>query len=59
MSHMAERLTVTAQEAATIIGVSESMVYKLAKTGALPTLRAGRRVLVRRADLFAWLQSPQ
>lgn len=40
-----ERLTVTAPEAAKMIGVSERMIHQLVKEGKLPHKRIGRRLL--------------
>jgi excisionase family DNA binding protein len=45
-----ERSTLTVQEAAEVLGLSPSMIYKMSKNGQLPTTRAGRRVLVMRHD---------
>jgi len=42
-----ERLTVTIQEAATMLGISRNLAYGLAKAGAIPSLKLGsRRILV-------------
>lgn len=40
------KLTMTVEEAAETLGVSRWLGYEMAKTGELPTLRCGRRVLV-------------
>lgn len=49
------RETITASEAAKILGLSVWTVYDLARRGVLPHIRVGRRVLFRRASLLAWL----
>ena len=46
-----ERLTYTVEEAATLLGISRSLAYEAARTGDLPTIRIGRRILVPAAAL--------
>lgn len=46
-----EKLTHTIEEAASLLGVSRNSAYTLAKTGALPTIRLGKRLLVPKAAL--------
>lgn len=46
-----DRETVTIEEAATRLGVSVRGAYRAAKSGQLPTIRIGRRLLVPRAAL--------
>lgn len=46
-----ERLTVTVTEAAEILGVSRTSAYELVRAGALPSVRLGRRILIRRTTL--------
>ena len=41
-----ERNTITAEEAAVIVGISRGSAYEAARTGDIPTLRVGRRVVV-------------
>lgn len=38
--------TLTLSEAATVLGISRSTAYELARTGELPALRLGRRLVV-------------
>ncbi len=45
---MTERMTLSIKEAAYALGISESMAYKMAGDGRLPSTRFGRRVLVPR-----------
>lgn len=43
---MTEKLTLTVEEAAETLGISRNSAYTLAKSGELPTIRLGRRLLV-------------
>jgi excisionase family DNA binding protein len=38
--------TITVEEAAVIVGISRGSAYEAARTGDIPTLRVGRRVVV-------------
>lgn len=40
-----ERLTVGASEASEMLGISPRTLWSLTKTGQIPSIRAGRRVL--------------
>lgn len=51
------RLTMTMQEAAQLIGISVSAAYDAAARGEIPTVRIGRRVLVKRVELVGMLSS--
>lgn len=48
---MAERLTITVDEAAEMLGISRNTAFKRATTGELPTIRLGRRLLVPKAAI--------
>lgn len=54
-----QRETITAKEAAGILGLSEWAVYDLARRRLLPHVRVGRRVLFRYASLLAWLEAQE
>ena len=41
-----ERKTVTIEEAATILGVGRNKAYEAARSGEIPTIRIGKRLLV-------------
>ena len=41
-----ERKTVTVIEAAKILGIGRSAAYEGARTGQIPTIRIGKRILV-------------
>jgi excisionase family DNA binding protein len=42
----AERLTLTVEEAGELLGISRALAYEMARTGRLPTLRFGKRIVV-------------
>jgi len=50
------RLVLSVTEAAELLGISRGLAYELARTGQLPSLRLGRRVVVPRAALLTWLE---
>jgi excisionase family DNA binding protein len=41
-----ERLTFTVEEAGELLGISRALAYEMARTGRLPTLRFGKRIVV-------------
>lgn len=45
----------TVSEAAEVLRISKTYVYELANRGALPVVRLGRRVLIHRESLNAWI----
>jgi excisionase family DNA binding protein len=47
--------TLTVEEAARLLGVSRGVGYEAARTGELPTIRLGRRIVVPTAKLLALL----
>lgn len=52
-----DRMTLTVEEAAEILGVSRNSAYALARIGELPTIRLGRRLVVPKAALERLLAS--
>jgi len=50
-----ERLTLSVTEAATVCGLSERTLRDLISRGDFPVCRVGRRVLVVKSQLEAWL----
>jgi excisionase family DNA binding protein len=46
-----ERLTVTVEEAASILGIGRNSAYEAVRRGEIPVIRIGRRFLVPRAAL--------
>lgn len=55
---MPERLTMSVEEAGHALGIGRGLAYELARTGQLPVIRLGRRMLVPRAQLAAMLELP-
>ncbi len=54
---MAERLTLTVEEAAELLGVSRALGYELVARGEIPSLRLGRRIVVPRRAIEAMLDA--
>ena len=55
---MPEPLTLTIEETSHALRISRGLCYELARTGQIPVLRLGRRLLVPRDQLEAMLQDP-
>ena len=53
-----ERLTLTIKETATLLGIGRQLAYDKAKTGEIPVLKIGKRLLVPRQALERLLQEP-
>lgn len=53
-----ERLTLTVEQAAQLLGISRGLAYELARCGRLPVVRLGRRLLVPRRALERMLDQP-
>jgi excisionase family DNA binding protein len=41
-----EKLTITVEQAGELLGISRALAYEMARTGKLPVLRFGRRLVV-------------
>ncbi len=55
MDHQPERLVYTVEEAGRLLGVSRTTAYECVRTGQLPSVRLGRRIVVPRAAIEALL----
>jgi excisionase family DNA binding protein len=53
-----ERQTVTVEEAATILGVGRNKAYEAARSGEIPAVRIGKRLLVPIVALERLLTTP-
>lgn len=54
-----ERLTVTVDQAARMLGISRGLAYQMVHEGKLPTLRFGKRLVVPKWAIEHLLQGPQ
>ena len=53
-----ERLTLTVEEAGALLGISRALAYEMARTGRLPTLRFGKRIVVPKKAIESMLERP-
>ena len=53
------KLTLSVEEAATVLGISRGLAYEMVKTGKIPSVRFGKRVLVPRRALEKLLEEPR
>jgi excisionase family DNA binding protein len=54
-----ERATYTVDEAAKLLGIGRNLCYEKVKTGEIPVIRIGRRLLVPRRALEKLLEQGQ
>lgn len=52
-----ERLCYSVSETASLLGLSKNSVLKGVMMGQIPHLRVGKRILIPRRSLHAWLES--
>ena len=52
---MNEKLTLSLDEAGKLLGVSRQTAYLLSRRNDFPVLRIGRRILIPRKQLEAWM----
>ena len=55
----AERLTLTVEETAKLLGIGRQLAYDRVKTGDIPVIKVGRRLLVPRRALEKLLEQGQ
>ena len=55
---VAQRTTITVDQAASLLGIGRSAAYEAARRGQLPTRRLGRRLLVPVPAFLEWLGVP-
>jgi excisionase family DNA binding protein len=55
MKETDQRVTLTVEEAAKLLGIGRGTAYEAARRGEIPTIRLGRRLVVPRAKLLAQL----
>lgn len=51
-----DRILLTVEETAKMLGIGRSLTWRLVQEGRLPSVRLGRLVRVPRAELEVWLQ---
>ncbi len=54
-----EKLTLTVSETARLLGISRGLAYEMVRTGELPSVRFGKRVLIPRRALEKLLEQGQ
>ena len=54
----AERLTLTVQETAKLLGLSRSLAYEAVRNGQIPSVKVGHRILIPRVALERMLDNP-
>ncbi len=59
MKDETQRLTYDILEAARVLGISRNLAYEMAKTGALPVIKCGKRLLVPKKALERMLEAAQ
>jgi excisionase family DNA binding protein len=52
----AEALVLSVREAAGLLGISKDLAYELVRTGEIPSIRFGRRVVVPKRRLLAMVE---
>ena len=52
----ANRLTLSVEEAGKMLGLSRGLMYEAVRTGQIPSIRIGRRILIPRAALHRMLK---
>jgi excisionase family DNA binding protein len=52
-----QKQTMTVEEAAKLLGIGRALAYEMARTGKLPTIRFGRRLVVPRRAVERLLEN--
>ena len=52
---MIEKMAYSISETADSIGLHKNTVYKLVQSGRLPAVKLGRKILISKLELSAWL----
>jgi len=56
---MEEKLTLSVEETARLLGIGRNLCYERVKTGDIPAIKIGRRLLVPRRALEKLLEEPK
>ena len=59
MDAMEEKLTLSVEETARLLGIGRNLCYERVKTGDIPAIKIGRRLLVPRRALEKLLEEPK
>ena len=59
MEQEKEKLVLSIEEAAKVLGISRTLGYQAARTGELPTIRIGGRILVSRRAIERMLEGDE
>jgi len=51
-----DRLPLTVEEAGKLLGISRALAYRMARTGRLPTVRFGNRIVVPKKAIETMLE---
>lgn len=52
-----QKETLTVEETASLLGIGRNTAYAAVRSGAIPTVRIGKRYLVPKVALAEWLRS--
>lgn len=52
------KLTLTVEQAATLLGISRGLAYEMVRAGKIPAIRLGRRVVIPQRALERLLEDP-
>ena len=55
---MEDKLTLSIEEAAKVLGIGRNLCYERVKTGEIPVIKIGRRLLVPKKALEKLLEEP-
>jgi|GEM_PF-703696 len=58
LDEIADRTTISVDQAAALLGIGRSAAYEAARRGQLPTRRLGRRLVIPVPAFFEWLGVP-
>jgi excisionase family DNA binding protein len=56
---MEDKLTLSVEETAKLLGIGRNLCYERVKTGEIPAIKIGRRLLVSRSALEKLLADPK
>ncbi|RYC33880.1 DNA-binding protein [Lichenibacterium minor] len=51
------RVGLSVDEACHVAGIGKTRMYELLRSGSVPARRIGRRIIILRSDLLAWMDA--